>query len=88
MMTSVSKKITRADVLPNLNICIVHLLDLNINLTKEYLLSAWSANSIGSQHLYLVNIKDSNELLYLNFSEMFDFQKIAIVKPYEVRVLS
>ena len=87
-MRSVSKKITRADLLPNLNKCIVHLLDLNINLTKEYLLSAWSANSIGSQHLYLVNIKDSNELLYLNFSEMFDFQKIAIVKPYEVRVLS
>ena len=86
-MRSVRGKITQAELLPNLNKCIVHLLDLNINLTKEYLLSAWSARTIRSNDFYLANIKDNNQLPYLNFSEIFDFQRIAIVKSSNVRMV-
>ena len=87
MVSSVSKEISQADILPNLNKCIVHLLDLNINLTKEYLISAWSTNSIGSQDFYLANIKNNNELIHLNFTEMFDFQRIVIIKSSEVSLV-
>ena len=84
-MRYVGAKITPADILPNLNKCIVHILDLNINLTKEYLLSAWNAKSIGSQDFYLAYIKDDNQLLNLNFSEIFDFRRIAIIESSKVR---
>ena len=88
MVRSVRGNINQGDPLPNLNKCIVHILDLNINHTKEYLLSAWSTKSIGSHDFYLANVNGSNQLQYLNFSEIFDFQRIAIVNSSTVRIVS
>ena len=86
MVRSVKGNMTQADTLPNLNRCIVHILDLNINLTREYLTSIWSPVSIGSQNFYFAKIEETDDLDYLNFSKIFDFQRVAIAKSFKVRM--
>ena len=88
MVRSVRGNITQADTLPNQNKCIVHILDLNINLTREYLLSVWSPASIGSQHFYFAKIEETDDLNYLNFSKLFDFQRVAIAKSFRVKTFT
>ena len=87
MVRNVRGNMTQADTLPNLNKCIVHILDLNINLTKEYLISIWSPVSIGSQNFYFVKIEETDDLNYLNFSKIFDFQRVAIAQSFKVSML-
>ena len=87
MLRSIRGNVTKADLILNQNECIVHLLDMNINLTKEYLLVAWSERLTRSQDFYCVHINDYNQLKYLKFSEIFDFQGIAIIKSSKVRMV-
>ena len=87
VLRSIGGKIGQHDLLPHQNKCIVHILDLNINMTKEYLLSAWSSSLFGSQNFYLVNVKDHNQLMQLNFSQLYDFQRIAIVQTSKVSTM-
>ena len=70
--------------LPNYNKCIVHYLDLNTNLTVNYLKSAWSAGSLGQNDIYLANVKDNIQLASLNFSELFDFKRIFVITSSKV----
>ena len=85
MIRAVKGKISPSAILPNNNICLVHFLDLNINRTRDYLKLAWSAGSIGANHLYLVNIEDNKMLDLMNFTEIFDFQRLLISTPVAVR---
>ena len=87
VVRSIEGRMSQHDLFPHQNKCIVHVLDLNINMTKEYLLSAWSASLFGSQHFYLANVKDQNQLMQLNFSQLNDFQRIAIVQTSKVSTM-
>ena len=93
MIRSISNSVDTADVLPNYNHCILHFLNLeNPNLMKQYIKLAWSQGSIGANHLYLVNIEaDNKQVMFkenrqlgLNFSEIFDFERLIIVSSYGV----
>ena len=84
VVRSIKGRMLQHDLFPHQNKCIVHILDLNINMTKEYLLSAWSASLFGSQNFYMVKVKDDNQLMQLNFSQLYDFQRIAIVQTSKV----
>ena len=84
LIKSVGEGITRAEVLPNRNKCIVHFLDLNANRTLDYLESAWNAGAIGHNHFYLCNLQESDRLASLNFTDIFDFQRIFLITTSKV----
>ena len=70
-----------SEILPNKK-CIIHLIDIgSMNLTKDYLKSAWKKGSIGATHFYLIKIKAIEHLGSLNFSEIFDFQRLFLAAP-------
>ena len=88
VIRSLSNIVTTNDILINYNHCILHFLDLeNLNLTKQYLKLAWGQGSIGENHLYLINIEAGNKHPSLNFSEMFDFERMIIVSSSGVGML-
>ena len=63
------------------NTCLVHFLEIsNINLTKVYLKSAWKAGAVGANDYYLVTLESKHQVALLNFSEIFDFQRLLIAK--------
>ena len=85
MIKAISGKVLPHKVLHNNNECIIHFLDFeNVNLTKEYLKSAWSAGSLRRNHVYLASIESTDQLTHLNFSEIFDFQRLYIALSYKV----
>lgn len=88
MIRAMAEGVTRPDIFPNHNKCIVHFLDLNVNLTKDYLKSAWTAESIGSNDFYLANVEDINHLATLNYSNNFDFQRLFITTLSKVSFAS
>ena len=79
MIRATNEKIKHTEIFSSKNTCIVHFLDLNVNLTKDYLKSAWTAGSTGATDFYLAHVEDHNQLTYLNFNQIFDFQRILIV---------
>ena len=79
MIKAVAESVVPAEILPNHNKCIVHFLDLDVNLTVKYLKSARSAGSIGQNHFYLAKVDDNILLASLNFSEIFDFSRIFVI---------
>ena len=67
------------DVLDSQDKCILHYLDIgNINLTKAYLKSAWNAGALGANDFYVVTVEDLSQVALLNFSKIFDFQRLWI----------
>ena len=70
--------------------CIVHFLDIaNINITKEYLKSAWNAGKYGKTDYYLISIEAITQVSLFNFSEIFDFQRLFITtfpKVWNIKV--
>ena len=81
---AIAESETPVEILPNHNKCIIHFLDLNTNLTVNYLKSAWSAGSIGQNDIYLANVKDDIQLARLNFSQVFDLKGIFVIKSSKV----
>ena len=79
MNKEIAESVTPVEILPNHNKCIIHFLDMNKNLTVNYLKSAWSVGSIGQNDIYLTYVKDSIQLASLNFSELFDFKRIFVI---------
>ena len=77
--TTTNGEIKHTEIFSSNNNCIVHFLDLNVNQTKAYLKSAWTAGSTGASDFYLAHVEDNDQLAYLNFSQIFDFQRILIV---------
>ena len=75
---------TPVEILPNHNKCIIHFLDMNTNLTVNYLKSAWNAGSLGQNNIYLANIKDDIQLARLDFSEVSDLKRIFVIKSSKV----
>ena len=79
------EKASPPKVLKNYNECIIHFLDIeNVNLTKEYLKTAWNERSYGRNHIFLANIGSIDQLTHLNISEIFDFQRLFIAISYKV----
>ena len=79
---------TKIKIHQNQNKCILHFLDLaNINLTKAYLKSAWSAGAVGANDFYLVATETMSHVAHLNFSEIFDFKKLLIATSPKVGAL-
>ena len=65
--------------------CLLHFLNIaSINLTRQYLESTWSAGAIGGNDVYFVTLDDINQLALLNFSKIFDFQRLLIIASSEV----
>ena len=86
IIKAISGKVSPSEVLYNNNECIIHFLDIeNSNITKEYLKSAWSAGSLRKDHIYLANMGPTDHLSHLNFSEIFDFQRLYISLSYKVQ---
>ena len=71
--------------------CIVHFLDIeNINITKEYLKSAWNAGKYGTTDFYLVSVETIHQVGLLNITEIFDFQRLLIAtspKVWNIKVV-
>ena len=85
MITALLENGSPPKVLQNYNECIIHFLDIgNVNLTKEYLKAAWNARSFGKNHIFLANIGPLDQLIHLNISEIFDFQRLFIAISYKV----
>ena len=68
IIRAISENVIGSETLPN-NKCIIHLIDIgNMNLTKEYLKSAWKEGSIGATNFYLIKMFLKNYcLLAKNF---------------------
>ena len=79
LIKAVAESVIPAEILPNHNKCIVHFLDLDVNVTVKYLKSAWTAGTIGQNHFYLAKFDDNIQLASLNFSEIFDFSRIFVI---------
>ena len=78
MIKELSSRVSRADVLPNHNECIIHFIDLqSLTLARMYLKLAWSEKSIGANHLYLVYMGDMNKF-ELRFNDLFDFKRLIL----------
>ena len=62
MIKELSSRVSRADVLPNHNECIIHFIDVqSLTLAKMYLKLAWNEKSLGANHLYLVYMGKKNK---------------------------
>ena len=78
MIKELSSRVSRADVLPNHNECIIHFIDVqSLTLARMYLKLAWSEKSIGANHLYLVYMGDMNKF-ELRFNDLFDFKRLIL----------
>ena len=78
MIKELSSRVSRADVLPNHNECIIHFIDVqSLTLAQMYLKLAWSEESIGANHLYLVYMGDLNKFDF-RFNEVFDFKRLIL----------
>ena len=76
IIRAISENVIGSEILPN-NKCIIHYIDIgSMNLTKEYLKSAWTEGSIGATHFYLIKIGSIEHLGSLNFSKIFDFKRL------------
>ena len=84
LIKAVAESVVPAEIIPNHNKCIVHYLDLDVDLTIKYLKSAWSAGSIGQNDFYLAKVDDNTMLASLNFSEIFDFRRIFVITNFKV----
>ena len=85
MIKATSGTIEPDDLLPNNDKCIIHFLGLeNINLTREYLKSAWTAGATGAANIYIINLKDKKGLGHLNITEIFYFQRLLIAISVKV----
>ena len=72
-------------ILKSYNKCLLHFLDIaSIKLAREYLESAWKAGAIGRNDVYFVAIEGINQAALLNFSKIFDFQRLWITVSSEV----
>ena len=68
--------------------CILHFLDVaSINLTIDYLKSAWSAGAVDANNYFLVSIIGMKHIARLNFTEIFDFQKLLMTTSSVVRTM-
>jgi hypothetical protein len=67
--------------LPGLSHCLVHFIDLSdAILSAEYVKLAWINDALGSNNLYVIYLRDGKDALQkLNFSEIFDFQRMFVV---------
>ena len=64
MIRAISGKGTGPESLPNINKCIIHFLHIeSMIITQQYLKSAWSAGSIGTNHFYWIKVEAMNNLL-------------------------
>ena len=80
MIRTITGREASTEILRGHNKCLVHFLAIsNLNLTEAYLKSAWSVGAVGSNSFYLVTTDAINQAAILNFSEIFDFQRILIV---------
>ena len=72
---------SEVEVLPNHNACVIHFVHtLNLNLTFQYLISAWKAGSLSANNHYLVsNTKPAYDREILTLSEIFDFQRLFLI---------
>ena len=84
MIKEISERDATVEILRNQNHCIIHFLDLNTNLTVNYLKSDWNAGSLGQNNIYLANVKDDIQLARLNFSQVFDLKRIFVIKSSKV----
>ena len=76
MIKELSSIVSRADVLPNHNECIIHFIAVqSLTLAKMYLKLAWSEKLIGANHLYMVYMGDMSKF-ELRFKEPFDFKRL------------
>ena len=88
MIKAISGKVTRPEPFPNINKCIIHFLDIeSMIITQQYLKLAWSAGSVGAYHFYWIKIEAMKNLLSLNYSEIFDFQRLFIYTSSGVSTL-
>ena len=79
MIKVVTGREAQIEILPNVKKCVLHFLNFaNINLTKAYLVSAWSAGAVGANHIYLVSIDAINLVALLNVRKVFDFKRLQI----------
>lgn len=79
MVKTITGPETSVEILQSQNKCILHFLDIaNINITRAYLKSAWNAGALGPKDFYLLAIENINQVPLLNFSEIFDFQRLLI----------
>ena len=81
---AIAESATSVEILPNHNKCIIHFLDMNTNLTVNYLKSAWNAGSLGQNNIYLANIKDDIQLARFDFSQVSDLKRIFVIKSSKV----
>ena len=81
---AIAESASSVEILPNHNKCLVHFLNLNSNLTVNYLKSAWNAGSLGQNDIYLANIKDDMQLASLNFKEAFGLKRIFVITSSKV----
>ena len=85
MLKGVSKESNVTLAMPNHNKCIVHYLDIsNIDLTIEYLKTAWQTGSIDQRHLYCVTSTYQNLANLLKYTDIADFQRLIISVPTSV----
>ena len=80
MIRTITGREASTEILRGHNKCLVHFLAIsNLNLTEAYLKSSWNAGAVGTNDFYLVITDAINQAAILNFSEIFDFQRILIV---------
>ena len=81
MIKTIREGETSTAIIRRHNTCLVHFLEIsNINLTEVYLKSAWNAGAVGANDYYLVTLESKHQVALLNFSEIFDFQRLLIAK--------
>ena len=73
------------EIIKSHNKCLLHILNIaSIKQTRKYLESAWSAGAIGGNDVYFVTLEGINQVVLLNFSKIFDFQRLWITASSEV----
>ena len=65
--------------------CLVHYLDSkNLETSLAYLESAWNSGSLGTDHIYIVNVESKEQLQIFNLTYIFDFKRLFISVPLSV----
>ena len=65
--------------------CLVHYLDnKNLESSLAYLKSAWESESMGTDHIYVVNVDSKEQLQIFNLTYIFDFKRLFISVPLSV----
>ena len=79
-----SKKFTIGSVVHSSR-CLVHYLDKkNPETSLAYLKSAWDSESLGNDHIYIVNVDSKEQLQIFNLTYIFDFKRLFISVPLSV----